>query len=97
MWLSLNYLLVEKLGHLASCLGDAYTVEYPTRSGSQAPLSAVTHDLAQRMLGIFRTDEAKGGARPLDGSGPAAKFFSQHPRFSRFVPFYGERACLWIG
>lgn len=89
MWLSLNYLLVEKLGHLAACLGDTYTVEYPSRSGSHAPLSAVTHALAQRLLGIFRADPSQGGNRPLDGSGPAAAFFSRHPRFAPFVPFYG--------
>lgn len=91
MWLAVNYLLVEKLGVLHKCLGDAYTVEFPARSGRRATLGAVTHDLAQRMLGIFRADPARGGVRPTDGSGPAATFFSRHPRFAPYVPFYGEK------
>ena len=88
VWLAINYLLVEKLGVLHKCLGDPYTVEFPVRSGRQTSLGTITHDLAQRMLGIFRTDPARGGIRPTDGEGPAAEFFSRHPRFAPYVPFY---------
>ena len=78
---------------LHKCLGDNYTVEFPSRSGQRATLGAVTHDLAQRMLGLFRTKKSGGaaggqGIRPTDGDGPAAAFFSTHPRFAPYIPFY---------
>ncbi len=88
VWLSLNFLLVEKLKVLHVALGDAYTVEFPSNSGTQTSLIDVSHALSQRMIDIFRTDP-KTGVKPSDGKGSAAgTFFSTHPRFAPYTTFY---------
>jgi hypothetical protein len=80
VWFPVNYLLIEALGRFANYLGDDVRVEHPTGSAQQRTLRQVASDLAQRLVTLFRSDEA--GHRPV---------FGDERRFDRWpglVPFH---------
>jgi len=65
IWFPLNYLIVEALREYHSYYGDEFTVEYPTRSGSEATLAEVADDISRRLISLFLADDA--GRRPFHG------------------------------
>ncbi|HTD32422.1 MAG TPA: hypothetical protein VK665_02080 [Candidatus Elarobacter sp.] len=65
VWMPMNYLLIEALQKFHFCLGDAYTVEFPTGSGRMLTLWQIALELERRLAGIFRRDA--NGRRPFNG------------------------------
>ncbi|MGA2256782.1 MAG: glucosidase [Thermoguttaceae bacterium] len=57
IWMPVNYLLVETLERYHHFYGDTLQVECPTRSGRLMNLREVAHELATRLVRIFRADE----------------------------------------
>ena len=65
IWFPINYLVVSALQRYARFFGDAFTVEYPTGSGKQLPLSEVADDLRDRLISLFLV--GRDGRRPCFG------------------------------
>jgi hypothetical protein len=70
VWFPVNYLFLESLLRWDAALGESFTVEYPTGSGTRMRLRDVAQDLAERLVSIWLLDEE--GHRPVAGS--IAKF-----------------------
>ncbi|HSP18213.1 MAG TPA: hypothetical protein VLQ79_01770, partial [Myxococcaceae bacterium] len=83
IWFPVNYLLVESLQKFHHYLGDAFTVEYPARSGKQATLAEVAADISRRLSRIFLKDSQ--GQRPVFGGHPR---LNGDPNFSELIPFH---------
>jgi hypothetical protein len=83
IWFPLNFLAVESLRNLHRCLGDRFTVEMPTGSGSQANLVAVADEIERRLLRLFLRDA--DDRRPVNGGN---KRFDKDPAWSDRVLFY---------
>jgi hypothetical protein len=83
IWFPLNFLALESLRNLHRCLGDRFTVEMPTGSGSQAHLGAVADEIERRLLRLFLRDA--DGRRPVNGGN---RRFDQDPAWSDRVLFY---------
>jgi hypothetical protein len=65
LWFPLNHLVISALERYDRFFGDDYTVEYPTGSGRQLPLSAIIADLRERLVSIFLV--GRDGRRPCFG------------------------------
>jgi hypothetical protein len=65
IWFPLNYLVVSVLERYRRFLGDEFTFEYPTGSGRQLPLRAISNDLWDRLISIFTV--GPDGRRPCFG------------------------------
>jgi hypothetical protein len=83
VWFPLNYLLIEALGRFHTCLGDSFTVEFPTGSGHQATLPEVADGLARRLVGLFLRQP--DGSRAVFGDQP---LFQHDPRWRDQIPFH---------
>ena len=70
VWFPVNYLFIESMLRWDEALGDQFTVEYPTGSGSRLRLRDVAADLSRRLVSIWLPDA--DGHRPVAGS--IAKF-----------------------
>ena len=66
VWFPVNFLFIESLMRWDEGLGEAFTVEYPTGSGTRLRLRDVAADLAQRLVSIWLPDAA--GHRPVAGT-----------------------------
>jgi hypothetical protein len=66
VWMPTNYMAILSLRNWDEFMGEDFTVEYPTGSGSVVRLSAVSRDLADRLVSIWRRDE--NGRRPVYGT-----------------------------
>ncbi len=58
IWLPLNYLIIYSLRKYHQYYGDAYTVEFPAKSGIKLNLKQVANELTKRLLKIFERNEA---------------------------------------
>jgi hypothetical protein len=65
VWFPLNYLVISALERYDRFFGDDHTVEYPTGSGRQLPLSAIVADLRGRLVSLFTA--GPDGRRPCFG------------------------------
>jgi len=65
IWFPVNYLLIESLQKFHHYLGDGFTVECPTGSGTQLTLAQVAAELSRRLSSIFLRDGE--GHRPAFG------------------------------
>jgi hypothetical protein len=83
IWFPLNFLLIEALQNFHFFFGDAYKIEYPTRSGNFATLWEIASDLSHRLVSIFKPDAS--GNRPFNGS--VAKF-QRDPHFRDLLLFH---------
>ena len=79
----MNYLLIEAIQNFYTYYGDTFQVESPTRTGHFTDLGAVSHDLAQRLIGLFKKNEH--GQRPVHGE---ACMYQDDPYFQDLVLFY---------
>ena len=70
VWFPVNYLAIEALRRYDKCLGDDFTVELPTGSGTKVNLAEVAENLRRRLIALFLDDDQH--RRPAFG--PAAKF-----------------------
>ena len=68
IWFPLNFLALESLRNLHECLGERFTVEMPTGSGTQATLGQVADELESRLLKLFLL--GGDGKRPIYGKSP---------------------------
>ncbi|WP_395694276.1 MGH1-like glycoside hydrolase domain-containing protein [Nocardioides sp.] len=68
VWMPTNYLVVRSLLLYDEFLGEDFTVEYPTGSGTRLTVREVASDLADRLVGIWLPDEH--GRRPVHGDQP---------------------------
>ncbi len=83
IWFPVNYLLIEALHRFGEYLGDDFTVECPTRSGTLMSLHQVADELTRRLVSIFLDDE--DGRRPVFGD---AERFQGDPLLHGFIPFH---------
>jgi len=83
IWFPVNYLVIEAVRRFARFLGDAFTVEHPTRSGQQRSLTAVADDLSRRLVSIFCEDG--NGRRPVFGG---YERFQTDPAWRDLIPFH---------
>ena len=65
IWMPLNVLISPALMRYHRFLGDEFTVEYPTGSGTQHTLADIAQDLADRLISIWLPDAS--GRRPVNG------------------------------
>jgi len=65
VWFPVNYLFIESLMRWDGAMGDSFTVEYPTGSGTRMRLREVARDLAHRLVSIWLPDA--DGLRPVYG------------------------------
>jgi hypothetical protein len=63
IWMPLNYLAVEAFRSYEEALGEEFTVELPTGSGTRLTLRDAGDDLSRRLASIFVADGA--GHRPV--------------------------------
>ena len=82
VWFPLNYLAIEALRRYHRCLGDDFTVEMPTGSGTRMTLEQVADDLCRRLVRLFLNDHT--GRRPAFGP---AEMFQTHPRWHDLLTF----------
>jgi hypothetical protein len=83
VWFPVNFLFIESMLRWDEGLGESFTVEYPTGSGTRVRLRDVAADLARRLVSIWLPDEA--GHRPA--SGAAAKL-RDDPEWRDLLLFY---------
>ena len=83
VWFPVNFLFIESMLRWDEGLGESFTVEYPTGSGTRMRLRDVAADLARRLVSIWLPDEA--GHRPASGS--AAKL-RDDPEWRDLLLFY---------
>lgn len=83
IWFPVNYLLVEVLRVYHRYLGDAFTVEFPTGSGTQLSLAEIADELAGRLAAIFL--ERADGSRPVFGG---YELFQRDPAWHDLIPFH---------
>ncbi|MBD2089832.1 glucosidase [Microcoleus sp. FACHB-1515] len=83
IWMPVNLLLLRSLLQLYSYYGDAFTIEYPTRSGNRLTLFEITEQISERIVSIFLKDET--GRRPLYGG---AEKFQTDPHWRDLILFY---------
>ena len=83
IWFPINYLLIEALQKFDHFYGPSLQVEFPTGSGSRAPLWDVAAELSRRLTRIFLRDP--DGRRPVHGG--IAKFQTD-PHWRDLIWFY---------
>jgi hypothetical protein len=83
VWFPINLLIVRALLTYYLYYGDDFTVECPTGSGHQMTLFEVAREISDRLISIFRRDEA--GRRPVYG-GMAA--FQDDPHWRDLLLFH---------
>jgi hypothetical protein len=83
VWFPINYLLVQTLRVYDRYFGAAFTVEFPTGSGTELDLGRVADELAGRLVGIFL--EREDGTRPVFGG---YELFQHDPAWHDLIPFH---------
>ena len=83
IWFPVNFLLIESLQKFHHYLGDGFTVEYPSRSGSFLTLADVAAELSRRLTRIFL--RGSHGERPVHGTSPR---FQTDPHWRDLILFY---------
>jgi hypothetical protein len=83
IWVPVNVLIIRALLQLYTFYGDEFRVECPTGSGRRMTLFEVAHDLANRLVAIFRQDAR--GRRPVYGG---ATKFQTDPHWRDHLLFY---------
>ncbi len=87
----MNHLVIRSLVRFHRYVGDEFTVEYPTGSGTQRTLLDIAQDLADRIVSIFlRADD---GHRPVFGG---SERFQNDPAWDEllfFEHFHGDNGA----
>jgi len=87
IWLPINVLLVDAMRTYSEGAGNELEVEVPTRSGRRVSLDDAADDLAERLIGLFRT--GPNGRRPSQPHDhPDDPLWNGHPTFSEY--FHGD-------
>jgi hypothetical protein len=83
VWFPVNYLLIEALRRFGHFLGDGFTVECPTGSGSRVTLGGAADEISRRLVGIFL--DGADGRRPVFGD---YELFQRDPSLHGLIPFH---------
>lgn len=83
IWFPVNFLIIEALEKLYHYYGDAFTVEYPTGSGTLLTLDAIAADIARRLIGLFQ--QGTHGRRPAYGG---VEKMQHDPHWRDYILFY---------
>jgi hypothetical protein len=83
VWMPVNALLIRALLQYYLYYGDSFKVECPTGSGNLMNLFEVSHEIANRLIGIFLRDET--GRRPVYGG---SEKFQTDPHWRDCLQFY---------
>jgi len=83
VWFPLNYLLIEALQKFHHYLGEDYTIEFPTGSGTMLTLWDISQELARRLVALFRRDAT--GRRPFNGD---VELFQTDPHWRDQILFH---------
>ncbi|MFC0772628.1 MGH1-like glycoside hydrolase domain-containing protein [Terrimonas alba] len=57
IWFPLNYLIIHAIRKYYTYYGDAYTFEFPARSGNKLTLKQIANQLTKRLLKIFEQND----------------------------------------
>jgi glycogen debranching enzyme len=58
IWMPVNYLIINALRKYHKYYGDAYTYEFPARSGNLLTLKQIANELTRRLLKMFEKNDA---------------------------------------
>jgi hypothetical protein len=83
VWFPINLLIVRALLTYYLYYGDDFTIECPTGSGQQMTLYQVAKEISDRLISIFRRDEA--GRRPVYGG---MAIFQDDPHWRDLLLFH---------
>jgi hypothetical protein len=83
VWFPVNYLIIESLQKFHYYLGDSFTVECPTGSGTRLTLAEIAAELSRRLSSIFLKGE--DGRRPVFGG---VERFQRDPHWNAHIPFH---------
>jgi hypothetical protein len=83
VWFPVNYILIEALRRYQRFLGDAFTIEFPTGSGTTMRLNDIADDLDHRLASIFLNDAT--GRRPVFGT---IEQLQTDPALHDLIPFH---------
>ena len=83
VWFPMNYLIIESLQRFHFVLGDSFKVEFPTGSGHEMTLGAVSAELSRRLSRTFERDEH--GRRPVFGG---TELFQTDPHWRDHLLFF---------
>jgi hypothetical protein len=83
VWFPVNFLLIESLQKFHHYLGESFTVEFPTGSGTMMNLWEIAGELSRRLNHIFLRDEQ--GRRPVFGN---LEKFQTDPHWRDLVLFH---------
>ena len=87
IWLPINVLLVDAMRTYSDGAWNELEVELPTGSGRRVSLHEAADDLAERLIGLFRT--GPNGRRPSQPHDhPDDPLWNAHPTFSEY--FHGD-------
>ena len=78
VWFPVNHLIVSALREFSHALGDGYTIEHPTGSGTEVTLDQIADDLSDRLVSLF------GGDRTATTGEP----FSKDPELAHLITFH---------
>ncbi len=83
VWFPINHLVIEALRRYRLFVGDGFTIEHPTGSGTQCTLGEVAADLSARLVSIFT--EAADGTRAVFGTD---RILQSDPAWHGHIPFH---------
>jgi hypothetical protein len=83
IWFPVNALVIDALRSYGRFFGDDVAVEHPRGSGVRRTLGAVADDIADRLVALFRADDA--GRRPVHGDN---RKFTTDPVWRAAIPFH---------
>ena len=83
VWFPLNFLMIESLQKYCYYYGDSLKVEMPQGSGKEMNLDAVARAISQRLINIFKQNEAT--QRPVFGQ---QDIFQTDPHWRDHILFY---------
>ena len=85
VWFPVSYLIVEALERYHHFYGDDFTIEAPAGSGNKLTLNQLADLISDRLIGIFRKDDA--GYRPCFGQ-DVGKRYTDNPSWQDLILFH---------
>jgi hypothetical protein len=83
IWFPINYLIVEALRRFHRFLGEDFTIECPTGSGTMVSLDVAADEISRRLVSIFL--DGADGRRPVFGG---YEKFQSDPALHGLIPFH---------
>ena len=87
VWFPLNYLMISSLERYHQFLGEEFTIEYPTGSGTRLPLDKIAADLQDRLISLFTRDpDGQAGLLRRDRAAAERSRLAGQPGLRRVLP-----------